>query len=117
MHQVRVRLEHELRPGAREQGDPGLVRLGPRREEQRVVLAEQLGDALLEATGGGVAVQDVVAHLGLGHGTAHRGRRPRHSVAAQVNRPGRGHPSCTRCERCMRIRSYVSATSPPKRNR
>src|SRR2546430_8413854 len=52
-----------------------LVRLRARRKEQRVFGTEQLGDALLQPARRGIAVQDVIADLGFGHGAAHAGRR------------------------------------------
>ena len=39
----------------------------------------------LEAVDGGVLAEAVVAHLGLGHGPPHRGRRAGHGVGAQVD--------------------------------
>ena len=43
----------------------------PRRHEQRRLLAEQLGCALLEGDDGGVVAEDVVPQLGLEHHAAH----------------------------------------------
>ena len=51
--------------------------------------AEQLGGAILEGVDRGVVAEDVIAHLGGGHGAAHRRRRVGHSVGAQVDP---GHP-------------------------
>ena len=116
VHQVGVGLEQQLGPGAGEQRDAGLVRLGTGGEEQRVARAEELRDALLEPARGRVTIEDIVADFGLGHRAAHPRRRPRDRVAPQIDRR-RGHPSCTRCNRRKRTRSYISATSPPSRNR
>ena len=59
----------------------------------------------------------VVADVGLRHRAPHPRRRLGDGVGAQVDRSGReGHPRRTRCRRRMRIRSYVSATSPPSKN-
>jgi hypothetical protein len=62
--------DHLLTPPAMElQGN--LVRHGPRRHEERRLLADQLGRPFLEPSDGGVLPEDVVSHLGLGHGTTH----------------------------------------------
>ena len=54
-------------------------------DEQRRLLAEQVGDALLEPVDGGVFAEDVVADLGGGHGGAHGGRGAGDRVAAEVD--------------------------------
>ena len=110
-----VRFEQELGARLGDERDTRLVRLRARREEQRIVGTEQLGDALLQPARRGIAVQDVIADLGFGHGAAHAGRRLGNGVGAKIDR-GKIHPRRTRCRRRMRIRSYVSATSPPSRN-
>ena len=102
MHQVRVGLEDELRAGPRLQRDAGLVRLGSRRKEQRVLLAEELRHAPLEQARGRVPIEHVVAHHGLGDGAAHGGGRLGDRVRAQVDDR---HPSWTRWLRRMRTRS------------
>ena len=53
--------------------------------EERRFLAEQRGDPLLQRVDGRIVAEDVVADLGRGHRRAHRRRRPRHGVAAQVD--------------------------------
>src|SRR5262249_59920066 len=64
----------------------------PGRDEQGRLLAEQPGDALLQAVDGRVLAEDVVADLRGGHGGAHARRRTGGRVAAEVD-PGGGHVS------------------------
>ena len=113
---MRIGLEEHLGAMLRHQPDAGLIGLSARREKERVLGADQLGDALLEPAGRGVAVEYVVADFRLGHRAPHAGGRLGDGVGAEIDRRGgRTHPRRTRCRRRMRIRSYVSATSPPSR--
>ena len=62
------------------------VALRARRHEQRRLLAEHRGDALLQRVDGGVVAEHVVAQRRGHHRVAHRRRRPGDGVAAQVDR-------------------------------
>ena len=83
---VRLGVQEDLVAALGVRAEGGLVAHRPRREVERRLLAEQLGGALLEAQDGGIVAEDVVVDLGLGHRLPHLGRRPRHRVAAQVDR-------------------------------
>lgn len=61
------------------------VALCPRGDEQRGLESEEPGDPLLERVDGGVITEDVVPHLGLGHGPAHGLAGPSDGVAAQID--------------------------------
>ena len=61
------------------------VRLRARREKQRIVEAEELGRARLQAVDARIVAKDVVAELRLEHGLLHAGRRPRHRVGAKID--------------------------------
>ena len=113
VHQVRVRFEYDFCPLLCEQPDSCLVGLSPRRKEQRVLGTEELGDALLEPARRRVAIQHVVADFRVRHRAPHSGGRLGDRIRPQIDGV---HPSRTRCRRRIRIRSYVSATSPPSRN-
>jgi hypothetical protein len=63
LDEVRLGVEQHLRAARGEQPHGGLVGHRAAREEQRLLLAEQLRHARLEAAHGRVAVEDVVAHL------------------------------------------------------
>jgi hypothetical protein len=56
------------------------------REPERGFLAQQAGDALLEAVDRRVVAELVVADLGLGHRGAHPGRRPGDGVGTEIDR-------------------------------
>ena len=62
-----------------------LVGHRPGRDEQRRLLAQQRGDALLERDDRRVLAVLVVAHLGLGDRAAHRIRRPRDRVGPEID--------------------------------
>ena len=88
--------------------DRDLVSHRPRRDVDGRLLAEHPGDLGLELDHGRVVAPDVVADLGLGHGLAHRRRRPGDGVGAKVDdrasrgayRSGMALEMRTRCERC-----------------
>jgi hypothetical protein len=83
--------------GARQDPQSGLVRHRPGREEERGLLAEQLGDVVLEPVGRLVFAELVVPNAGLGHGPTHAGsgrvtvseRRSMRTSAAMVALLGR----------------------------
>ena len=110
---MRVGFEQQLGAVLGDERDAGLIGLSARRKEQCVFGAEELRDPLLEPACRGIAVEDVVADFRVRHRAPHAGRRLGDGVGAQID--GCGHPRRTRCKRRMRIRSYVSATSPPSR--
>src|SRR5688572_10461762 len=85
MQDVRTGVEQDLGAWTREEPHRGLVGHRPAGEKERRVLPQQLGDALLQAPGGGIAVEDVVAHLRLRHRASHRRRGLRHRGASHVN--------------------------------
>ena len=58
----------------------------PGGDEQARVLAEEVGRALLERDDGGVVAEYIVTDDRVGHGPAHRLRRMRDGVAAEVDR-------------------------------
>src|SRR4029450_7408999 len=71
------------RPAVHPQGD--LVAHRARRQEHRRLLAEDLGDHLLQEVHGGILVLLLVAHLRLAHEAAHLGRWTGHGVAVQID--------------------------------
>ena len=83
---VRVGVEQHLRARRRVHPDRRLVRHRPAREEEPRLLAEQLRDARLEAPHRRIAIEDVVAHLGVGHRAAHGGGGTGDGVGAEVDR-------------------------------
>ena len=78
--------DHHLvaRPRQHAQGD--LVRHRARGQPERCLLAEQLGQAVLQAIGERVFAVLIVAHRCACHGFAHRRCRPGDGVGAQVDR-------------------------------
>ena len=74
--------------------------------EEGGCLAGQLGGALFESIDGGVVAEDVIAHFGGGHGTAHLGCRTRDGVAAKIDEIGHG-----RCEHTRGSTSDAAANS------
>jgi 3-deoxy-7-phosphoheptulonate synthase len=87
-HHVRVGVAQQLLPGLHQQPQPELVGHRAARREDRGLLPEQLGDALLERGDGRVLPVDVVADRCRGHRVAHRGGRAGDGVAAEVDRHG-----------------------------
>jgi hypothetical protein len=65
--------------------DRDLVAHRPGREEERRLVAEQLGDALLEPRGGRVGEALLVSDLGLGDRAPHALGRTRLRVAEEVD--------------------------------
>ncbi len=58
---------------------------GARRQKQRGLLAEDLGDPLLKFSDRRIFAVYVVADFSLGHGAPHGGRRFRYRIAAQID--------------------------------
>ena len=71
---VRVGVAEHFLAGLADQPHADLVAHRPRRHEQRGLVAEQVGDPLLERVDRRVLAVDVVPDLGLGHRPAHRRR-------------------------------------------
>ena len=65
--------------------DGDLVGHGAARQEDRVLLAQKLADALAQAVDGGVFHLLLVADLGVGHGLPHAGRGLGLGVAVEVD--------------------------------
>ena len=82
---VRALADDDLVAGARLRRDGELVAHRAARHEERRLLARDARHLLLEGVHGRVVAEDVVAHLGAGHGLAHRGRGAGDGVAAQVD--------------------------------
>src|ERR1043165_1772667 len=116
MDEMRVRFDEQLGAGLGHEPDAGLIRLAARRKEQRVLGAQELRDARFEPARGMTAVEHIVPDFRLPHGAARAGRRLGDGVVAEIDRRSGRHPRRTRCWRRIRIKSYVSATSPPRRN-
>src|SRR5690606_33093918 len=87
---VRAVRHDDLLTAPQVHGQRDLVAHRARGHEQRSLEAGHLGDRGFQPVDGGVLPVDVVAHLGLGHRTAHLRRGPGDRVAAEVHRP-RGH--------------------------
>jgi len=85
-HDVRVPLEDDLGSGGTPATDGDLVGHRPARDEQRLLLAEHLRDALLQPLDGRVVPEDVVTHLGRGDRLAHGRPGPGHGVGAEIDR-------------------------------
>ncbi len=82
---VRFIADDDVVAGSCEQLQADLVRHRAARDEQRCLLAEQLGDALLQPVDARVFAVLVVADWRLGHGPAHAVGRPRHRVRAEID--------------------------------
>jgi hypothetical protein len=92
---VRVVAEDDLAAAdvaVREDGHE--VAHGPRRDEERGLLAHELRHLLLEAARGRVRAPDVVVDVGRGHGRAHGLGRLGDRVGPQVHHHLGRHPSC-----------------------
>ena len=85
---VAARLDDHLAAGARLEVDGELVAHRAGGDEERGRELEHRGGQLLEPADGRVLAVDVVADLGLGHGTAHGRGRAGHGVGAQVDHGG-----------------------------
>ena len=81
---VRLLVGDELLPGADVQPHAELVGQRPGRREEPGLVAEQVGDLLLERADRGVLAEHVVADDGVGHRLAHGGRRSRQGVRQEV---------------------------------
>jgi hypothetical protein len=82
---VRPRLAQDLLARTDQRRDREHVRHGAGRREQRGLVAEHRGHALLQLDDRGVLAVDVVTDLGVGHRAAHGGRRPGQGVRAEVD--------------------------------
>jgi hypothetical protein len=80
---VRVLFDHDLVAGLGERTQRHLVAHRAARDEQRGFLAEERRDAFLEGVHRRVLAENVVADLGVGHGSAHLRRRFRERVGTQ----------------------------------
>ena len=87
---MRGRFAEQLiaRPCVDPNGD--LIGHRPRRHEERSLLAQKLGRALLEELDGRVFSVDIVTDRGFGHRASHRGRRLGNGVGPQVDQSS-GH--------------------------
>jgi hypothetical protein len=88
MHDVRVGIEQHLGARARVHAHGGEVGHGAAGKEERRIRAEQLGHPRFKGTGGGIAVEDVIADVGGSHRGAHASRGTRHGITAQVEHVG-----------------------------
>ena len=82
---VRVLLRDQDVPGAAVELERDLVRHRRGRQEDRALLAEQLGDALLQLVDARILPHLLVADLGCGDRGAHARRRPGDGVGAQID--------------------------------
>ena len=82
---VRVLLRDQDVARAAVELERDLVRHRRRRQEDRALLAEQLGDALLQLVDGRVLPHLLVADLGCGDRGAHARRRPGDGVGAKID--------------------------------
>ena len=74
-----------LRPGPRQDAQRNLVRHRRRRQEERALVAEQLGRAPLELVDGGILLGLFVAELGDGHRSEHLRGGLRRRVRTKVD--------------------------------
>ena len=82
---MRVRGGDDLVAGPAVDQDRNLVAHGAGGEEQGRFLAEKIGDARAQAIDARVLAALLVADRRLGHGTAHRRRRPGRGVADEID--------------------------------
>ena len=80
-----VRVGEQLGPARRVQPHRCLIGHRPSRKEQRALLAQEIGDPLLEPSGRGVAIQQVVADGGVRHRPSHGGGGLCDRVTPQVD--------------------------------
>ncbi len=85
VHDVAIAIADDFVALAGQRAQRDLVRHRPGRHPDRRLLAEQLGDALLQRIDGRVFAVDVVAHLSGGHRLAHARGGLRDGVASQVD--------------------------------
>ena len=85
---VRPLLGDDLAAGPAEHAQRGLVRHRRRRQEERRLVAEQLGHPALQLVGGRILALLLVADLGGRHRSEHSRRRLRDGVGAQVDHDG-----------------------------
>ena len=85
---VRVRLlaDDDLVAASAMRHHADQVRLRARRHVERRLETQQRGDLVLQRVDVGVVAEDVVADVRGRHRRAHRGRRPRHGIAAEIHR-------------------------------
>jgi hypothetical protein len=83
-----VGVAQDLLSGLADQPQADLVAHRPGGDEERRLVAEQVGDVLLQRVDRGVLAVDVVADLGLGHRPAHRRGGPGEGVRPEVDRAG-----------------------------
>jgi hypothetical protein len=104
---VRVRfLSHQVFvASATMRHQSGQVALGSGGEEQGALESEPFGHACLQAIDGRIVAIYIVAHLGGRHGRAHRGRRPGHGVATQVDGVGAELRVALGISGCLHLRS------------
>ena len=82
---VRIPVEDDLLAVTRLGEDGNQVALGAGGDEERRLFAREARRQLLETTDGRVFLPDVVADLGARHGLAHRRRRQRQRVGAEIH--------------------------------
>ena len=68
------RKEDFLSPSLAQNPDRGLIRHRPAGEEERLLLAKQLRDPILQPSRGRISVKDVIPHFSLGDGAPHAHR-------------------------------------------
>ena len=90
---VRLLVGDELLPGPTCSRMPSWLASEPGRREQPGLVAEQVGDALLERPDGGVLAEHVVADGGVRHRLAHRGGWGAVRVSEQAGRRAPGQSS------------------------
>ena len=70
--------------------DGQLVGHGPGGDQEGLLFAEKRRHFFLEGVDRRIFPKDVVAHFGLGHGPAHRGRRFSDGIASQIDKLSHG---------------------------
>ncbi len=84
-HDVSALFDHQLAPGLAEDRERDLVPHQRGREVDALVLPEELGRALLEREHRRILALLLVTDLGVRHGLAHRLRRLRLCVGAEID--------------------------------
>jgi hypothetical protein len=88
---VRGLLAHHDVPGAGQHMHRDLVAQRAGGQVERGLLAGQRGGLLLQPDDRRIVAEQVVAHLGVGHGAPHRRRGPGHRVRAKIHIPAVSH--------------------------